>query len=252
MRWHIYISHFILAEDGIVEVYGLVLAGSSQARLSISAKLQICHWACTVMEHFGQFKATHDFICEFSAHYGGEESEMALVMSTVLRELVQVFMSKEFILGMLTALTGTFLFSRLRQAQRTVASIPPIKPKKQTKYDDNIKMVILVRSDLNMTKGKAAAQACHAVLASYKDASKRDPSLLEAWERSGQAKVTLKVESEEELMGLVRKAREYGVTAQYIRDAGRTQLAPNTTTVAAVGPAPCNLLDLVTGHLKLY
>lgn len=53
-------------------------------------------------------------------------------------------------------------------------------------------------------------------------------------------------------MELVKKARQYGVCAQYIRDAGRTQLAPNTTTVAALGPAPKNLLDLVTGHLKLY
>jgi peptidyl-tRNA hydrolase, PTH2 family len=53
-------------------------------------------------------------------------------------------------------------------------------------------------------------------------------------------------------LSLVKKAREYGIVAQYIRDAGRTQLAPNTATVAAVGPAPKTLLDLVTGHLKLY
>lgn len=171
--------------------------------------------------------------------------------------LLQVLMSKEFVLGMLTALTGTFLYSKLAQrasAQRGLAqrATSSAVPHKQAVYDEDTKMVILVRSDLNMTKGKAAAQACHAVLAAYKDASRRDPGLLSAWERTGQAKVTLKVDSEEDLMALVKKAREYGVTAQYIRDAGRTQLAPNTTTVAAVGPAPCNLLDLVTGHLKLY
>jgi peptidyl-tRNA hydrolase, PTH2 family len=51
-----------------------------------------------------------------------------------------------------------------------------------------------------MGKGKAAAQCCHAVLATYKEAMRRaDPALLDAWERSGQAKITLKVESEEEL-----------------------------------------------------
>lgn len=239
----------VLAEDGIVEVYGLVLAGSCQARFSISAKLQIGHWTSTVVEHFGQLEAAYHFICQF-------HDEAPPAMSSLLGQLIGVLASKEFVLGMITALTGTFLYSRLVQraaAASSKATSPKINPAVvPKKYDENTKMVILVRSDLNMTKGKAAAQACHAVLAAYKDVFKRDPGLLAAWERSGQAKVTLKVESEEDLMGLVKKAREYGVTAQYIRDAGRTQVAPNTTTVAAVGPAPCNLLDLITGHLKLY
>lgn len=165
-------------------------------------------------------------------------------------------MSREFLLGLATGLSSILLLRSLmpRQAVRTVASRRPTPVTATRKYTggEEAKMVILVRQDLNMGKGKAAAQACHAVLAAYKDAQKRDPSVLEAWENSGQAKVTLKVESEEEMMTLVKKAREYGVTAQYIRDAGRTQLAPNTTTVAAIGPAPKTLLDLVTGHLKLY
>ena len=51
---------------------------------------------------------------------------------------------------------------------------------------------------------------------------------------------------------MVRRARETGISAQYIRDAGRTQLAPNTATCAAIGPGPKNLINLVSGHLKLY
>jgi len=169
-------------------------------------------------------------------------------------QVTRTLLSKEFILGMITALTASMIINRLTRSAPVVAKAPPPRPKSTSrKYvDEEAKMVILVRSDLNMGKGKAAAQACHAVLAAYKEASRKDPAILDAWESTGQAKVTLKVESEEEMIGLVKKAREYGVIAQYIRDAGRTQLAPNTTTCAAIGPAPKNLVDLITGHLKLY
>ncbi len=50
----------------------------------------------------------------------------------------------------------------------------------------------------------------------------------------------------------MKRAREAGIIAEIIRDAGRTQIARGTTTVAAVGPAPVNMIDLLTGHLKLY
>jgi PTH2 family peptidyl-tRNA hydrolase len=174
----------------------------------------------------------------------------------MLEGLWRLLMSRDFLIGLITGLSSAIVIRNLfpKQVIRTVASKKSVPVTATRKYTggEEAKMVILVRQDLNMGKGKAAAQACHAVLAAYKDAQRRDPSVLEAWETSGQAKVTLKVESEEEMMTLVKKAREYGVTAQYIRDAGRTQLAPNTTTVAAIGPAPKTLLDLVTGHLKLY
>ena len=118
--------------------------------------------------------------------------------------------------------------------------------------NDGQKMVILVRNDLNMTKGKAAAQCCHATLSAYKVSIKRYPQRLAAWEDDGQPKVTLKVESQEELEALQRKAREAGLVAEAIRDAGRTQLVPGTKTVCAIGPGSIILVKLITGHLKLY
>lgn len=36
-----------------------------------------------------------------------------------------------------------------------------------------------------------------------------------------------------------------------IRDAGRTQIEPNTKTVLAIGPAASSELDPITRHLKL-
>jgi len=59
--------------------------------------------------------------------------------------------------------------------------------------------VLVVRTDLGMGKGKAAAQCCHACLAAYVESTQRNPQAVEAWEEGGQAKVTLKGESEEEL-----------------------------------------------------
>lgn len=117
---------------------------------------------------------------------------------------------------------------------------------------DDVKMVILVRTDLNMGKGKAAAQCCHACLAAFRSASRRYPSLVKAWESEGQPKVTLKVESEDELSDLEKRARAAGLVVEGIRDAGRTQVSRGTRTVAAIGPGPAKLINLVTGHLKLY
>ncbi|KAG0282670.1 hypothetical protein BGZ98_006664, partial [Dissophora globulifera] len=40
---------------------------------------------------------------------------------------------------------------------------------------EEYKMVLVVRSDLGMGKGKAAAQCCHATLANYKELLKKSP-----------------------------------------------------------------------------
>jgi len=59
------------------------------------------------------------------------------------------------------------------------------------KYD-NYKLILIIRTDLKMGKGKIAAQCSHAAVAAYK-AARKHPKILRAWEKSGQAKITLKV-----------------------------------------------------------
>lgn len=59
-------------------------------------------------------------------------------------------------------------------------------------HDDYSKMVLVVRNDLKMGKGKVAAQCAHAAVAGYRQAQKH-PSILKAWENCGQTKITLKV-----------------------------------------------------------
>lgn len=114
------------------------------------------------------------------------------------------------------------------------------------------KLILVIRTDLGMTKGKVAAQCSHATLACYRAALKVSPNLVRHWIVIGQAKVTVKCNSEEEMLSLQAKAKSLGIVAKSIQDAGRTQIAPGSRTVLGVGPAPTSLVDQVTGHLKLY
>ncbi|CAE8606926.1 unnamed protein product, partial [Polarella glacialis] len=106
-----------------------------------------------------------------------------------------------------------------------------------------MKMVLLVRNDLGMQKGKIAAQCGHAVLGAYHAALRQRSPFLDTWEASGAKKIALKVSSEEELCELGRRARKRDLVSYMVRDAGHTQVAPNTRTVCAIGPAPVEALD---------
>lgn len=118
--------------------------------------------------------------------------------------------------------------------------------------EEECKMVFLIRTDLEMTKGKVAAQCCHATLAAYKAAMKTNKKWVDQWEDCGQTKVTLKCPDEETMLSLKQTANALGIVAKDIIDAGRTQIASGSRTVLAIGPAPKSLVDIVTGSLKLY
>jgi len=118
--------------------------------------------------------------------------------------------------------------------------------------EDEVKLVLVVRTDLNMGKGKIAAQASHATLACYKYLQNHAPSalLLKRWERGGQAKIAVQVKSEEELLTLQAQAMSLGLCARIVQDAGRTQIAAGSTTVLGI-LGPKQVVDQVTGQLKL-
>ncbi|PLB38230.1 aminoacyl-tRNA hydrolase PTH2 [Aspergillus candidus] len=118
--------------------------------------------------------------------------------------------------------------------------------------NEEVKLVLVVRTDLGMTKGKIAAQCSHATLACYKYLTTHTPtsSMLRRWERQGQAKIALQTKSEEEMELLQAQAISLGLCAQVITDAGRTQIASGSRTVLGV-LGPKSVVDGVTGHLKL-
>lgn len=102
-----------------------------------------------------------------------------------------------------------------------------------------------------MSKGKIAAQCCHAAVGAFEKAQKKDPESLRTWQMTGQAKVALKTDSVDEIKLIAENAKRMGIITSLVRDAGRTQIAPNSITVLGVGPAPKDIVDKVTGHLKL-
>ena len=114
------------------------------------------------------------------------------------------------------------------------------------------KQVIILRKDLKMTKGKAAAQASHAAVASAIKTMRERQKEFTIWWRNGQTKIILAVDSEEELLNLESKLRRTGVVMAKINDAGRTQLPPGTTTALGVGPHAQMDVEKITSNLKLF
>jgi len=149
-----------------------------------------------------------------------------------------------FTLGVLTALAWKSSFFK------SMSSVAKMAVTKKGKYS---KMVIVVRTELGMTKGKIAAQCSHAALGCYKIAQKTTPELVKSWEDFGQPKIVLKLDTagEEGLYALTQEAKKRGVASTVIRDAGHTQVERGTATVAGFGPADEKVIDQITGHLKL-
>ncbi|XWS42873.1 hypothetical protein CRYUN_Cryun16bG0051700 [Craigia yunnanensis] len=112
----------------------------------------------------------------------------------------------------------------------------PFEIEKLADILEDFKMVLVVRNDLKMGKGKIAAQCSHATLGLYKKLLHRAPKALDRWEMCAQPKV--------------ERAKSLNLPTHITIDAGRTQIAPNSRTVMAI-LGPIEMVDDVTGGLKL-
>lgn len=113
------------------------------------------------------------------------------------------------------------------------------------------KQVIAVRSDLEMGKGKLAAQVGHAAVSAAEEARKKQPKWWQAWLKEGQCKVVVKVKNLTELLELERKAMQMRFPHSLVTDRGLTQLPAGTVTCLGIGPAPSMQIDEITGKLLL-
>ena len=136
------------------------------------------------------------------------------------------------------------------------------------------KMMIVMRRDLKMRKGKIAAQAGHASVDATFSALCREGRLndvimtsegitlkatdnastpLSDWFFCGCAKICVYVDGEEELMQIAKKAEERGIIASVITDAGMTEFhGIPTKTCLALEPLASEVADEITGGLPLY
>jgi PTH2 family peptidyl-tRNA hydrolase len=128
------------------------------------------------------------------------------------------------------------------------------------------KQVIVMRKDLNMRKGKMAAQASHASLAVILNEMRvsstgmkvtrtlelKTDSAMSKWLSGAFAKICVSADTEEQLLEIYQAAREKGLSCVLITDAGRTEFnGVPTITCCAIGPSYPEDIDPITKELKL-
>ena len=117
-----------------------------------------------------------------------------------------------------------------------------------------VKQVLIIRKDLGMRKGKFAVQAAHAAIQALLNDTlqlKTDTALLE-WFASGQRKICVYVNSEQELIELYKKALSKKLRCSLITDSGITEFnGQPTKTAVAIGPNDADVIDEITSSLPL-
>jgi PTH2 family peptidyl-tRNA hydrolase len=132
------------------------------------------------------------------------------------------------------------------------------------------KQIIVIRKDLNMRKGKMISQGAHASMAVFFNLIKSQNGVKQNDETSFSysfssdskaifnfinyrfKKITVYVNSLEEMLELERKAKEAKLLSALITDAGLTEFnGVPTITALAIGPAFNDELDPITKDLPL-
>lgn len=114
-----------------------------------------------------------------------------------------------------------------------------------------LKLVLVLRSDLGISAGKAAVQAAHGAVMAAEQARRQRADDFARWVAAGQKKIAVTVPDLEALEQLGRAARARKLPTVTVQDAGLTEVAPGTVTCLAIGPAASRDVDPVTGSLPL-
>jgi len=118
------------------------------------------------------------------------------------------------------------------------------------RHRGHLKQIIVVRTDLNMRRGKEAAQTAHASMGCYLT-HRKDP-WMRLWLDGAFAKIVVGIDGEAALLDLRNQARDAGVSFCLIQDAGRTEFSNVPTyTALSIGPGEPETITRLTGHLKL-
>jgi PTH2 family peptidyl-tRNA hydrolase len=118
------------------------------------------------------------------------------------------------------------------------------------------KQVIVMRTDLNMRKGKMVAQGSHASLGAVlriQDEGNHDwTAALSEWLDSSFKKICVGVDSDTTLLELKAALDAAGLPCKLVTDLGHTEFhGKPTVTCLAVGPYYSDVIDRFTGGLRL-
>ena len=130
-----------------------------------------------------------------------------------------------------------------------------------------IKQVVVMRTDLNMRKGKMCAQAAHASMkvffdrlvtdartddrGEYEYSFKATPEMVE-WIDGAFTKVVVGMDDGDANVRLAQRVKEAGLPHALITDNGATEFhGVKTVTCLAIGPAKAEDIDVFTKELKL-
>jgi peptidyl-tRNA hydrolase, PTH2 family len=135
----------------------------------------------------------------------------------------------------------------------------------------NIKQVIVIRKDLNMSAGKLASQVSHASMALvtnllnvektligynynfHLDEDKEQELAIHEWLQGSFTKVIVYVKSEQALLNIYEKAKVKNLPCALIKDEGRTEFN-GVPTHTCLGIGPCHNEDFegITSKLRLF
>lgn len=116
----------------------------------------------------------------------------------------------------------------------------------------------------SLRTGKYVAQGAHASVGALLALGKIDSygdnliiplyhPFVRDWILGSFAKITLQVDTEQELVDLEAAAKKAGLTTSLIVDSGRTEFnGVPTMTALGIGPGEPDIIDAITGHLKLF
>lgn len=137
-----------------------------------------------------------------------------------------------------------------------------------------VKQVIVMRTDLNMRKGKMCSQSSHASMKVFLDIGHiyesdkgmfgisnqhrigfdipKITSQMKEWIEGKFTKICVSVDSEQQLDEVYNKAKQAGIPCAMIEDSGLTEFnGVQTKTCCAIGPDDQDKINLITGSLKL-
>ncbi len=117
-----------------------------------------------------------------------------------------------------------------------------------------MKMVIVQITEAEgkqIPTGKLISQGAHAAVTAAVIAKDSYPLGYKLWMEGGQTKIVCRADSPEKLEAIFMAGKVAGIPTSKIIDKGKTVFAGPTLTAVAIGPAPAEMINKITGQLPL-